>query len=183
MDNPKPQYSVLQRVSVAASWFGGAIILVCAIAISTDVITRNLFNASYLQSFELSQYGFAIAVAFGMSAGVIGRDHIRIDVLANVLPGKLRRVLHLVSSISLVIMSILFCYFAIELALDSFSRGSRSATSLRIYSWIPQSIWAFGLCVFVIVSVWTLIKSVKCLLTRDYKSCDSLIGFQGDLDH
>ncbi|WP_421842391.1 TRAP transporter small permease [Marinobacter algicola] len=183
MKQERPHLDFLQRFSVVASWLGGVIVLASAIAISFDVLTRNMLGKTYLQSFELSQYGFAIAVAFGLSAGVVGRDHIRIDVLANVIPKNVRRILHFISIISLVIISALLAYFAVELTIDSYNRGARSPTSLRLYTWIPQAVWALGLCIFAMVSVWTLIKSVRCLVRKDYKSCDSLIGFQGSNDN
>lgn len=172
-----------KRLSVLASWMGGLIVLISAIAISIDVLTRNLVGRSYLQSFELSQYGFAIAVAFGLSAGVVGRDHIRIDVLVNVLPDAVKRLMHFVSILSLVVISVMLAYFAFELTWDSFNRGARSPTSLRIHTWLPQSIWTLGLFVFAAVSIWTFIASLKCLVTRDYRACDSLIGLQGPEDH
>ncbi|HLV77760.1 MAG TPA: TRAP transporter small permease [Marinobacter sp.] len=183
MDKQRPSGDFRQRLSVLSSWMGGFIVLISAVAISIDVLTRNLVGRSYLQSFELSQYGFAIAVAFGLSAGVVGRDHIRIDVLVNVLPAAAKRFLNLVSILSLVVISALLAYFAFELTWDSYNRGARSPTSLRVYTWIPQSVWTLGLVVFAAVNVWTFFKSLKCLVIRDYRTCDSLIGLQGPEDH
>jgi|SRR5690554_3488433 len=183
MNKKRPNIDFRHRLPRLASWMGGSIVLLSAVAITIDVLTRNLVGRSYLQSFELSQYGFAIAVAFGLSAGVVNRDHIRIDVLVNALPVTLRRLLNFVSIASLVLLSALLAYFAFDLTWDSYTRGARSPTSLRVYTWIPQSIWMLGLFVFAAVSIWTLLKSIKSLVIKDYRTCDSLIGLPGPEDH
>ena len=64
---PDPLGPTLQRaahVSRWLAWLGGALLLLCAILVSLDVVFGALLKVTYFESCELSTYAFAIATSF-----------------------------------------------------------------------------------------------------------------------
>lgn len=164
-DNKEPRHmDPGRRLGVWLSWAGGALILLCAFAVSLDVITRKLLGQTFLESFELTRYAFAIAIAFGFSTTALSLSHIRIDVLYNALPRAVCLFLDVVSMLSLAGLAAFLAWYGWDLALDSLVRGSRSPTGLRMPLAVPQILWASGLTLFFLSCVWMTGRAVAALL-------------------
>ncbi len=168
-----------RRVGIWLSYVGGGLILLSAFAVSLDVITRRLFGATYLESFELTRYAFAIAVALGFSSAAMARSHIRIDVLYTMFPRALRLILDIVSILALIWLAAVLAWYAWDLALESFDRGSRSATGLRLPLAGPQMLWASGLTLFLFSCVWLLLRALVGLLRGQPREVERAVGIPG----
>ncbi|MFN3399259.1 MAG: TRAP transporter small permease subunit, partial [Ferrovibrio sp.] len=92
------------RLSRYLAWLSGGILLIgCAGSITLDVVLRYFLNRTVVESFEISGYAFAAAVALGMAYTVSCKSNIRIDLVANRLPLLLRVVLDLVAHLAILV--------------------------------------------------------------------------------
>jgi TRAP-type C4-dicarboxylate transport system permease small subunit len=148
--NPGPSFAA--RGSQWLAWIGGALMLLSAVLISLDVVTRNLFASTFFESFELSTYTLAATVAFGFAYALTTKAHIRIEVVYVLLPGMLRRALDLVAILALFALAIGLAWFGAQTALESWSLGAHSNSALSVPLVIPQGVWVAGLVWFCIAT-------------------------------
>jgi TRAP-type C4-dicarboxylate transport system permease small subunit len=166
-------------VSLVAALFarlGGLMVMLIAIGVSVDVLTRNLTGETMLNSYEFSTYLFAIAISFGMSYTALGGAHIRVDVLQARFPTRLRRALDFVSFLSLALLT----YFAVRLAYLSLTRGVASSSDIAVPLGIPQGIWAIGFAIFALTCVLLTVRHGVYLVQGRGADADRLGRFGQD---
>lgn len=152
------------HVSRWLAWIGGAMLLLCAILVSLDVVFRATLKVTYFESFELSTYAFAIATAMGMSYALVSRAHIRIEVLYMMLAPRWRGWFDVVSYAVLALCAGVLLYWCGHVVLGNYESGARSNSSLSVLLAIPQGIWLVGLAWFALLAVlYALYGLVKCL--------------------
>lgn len=156
------------------SIFGGFLIFVSALLVFLDVTVRKLFSMSVFESFELTRYAFAIAIAFGLSSTIVYKSNIRIDVVYNYFPVILRRIVDMASLLSLLFLTSLMAYYAWDLAFENHVRGSRSATGLRVKLGYPQLTWASGLILLWAVNLYFVVRSIWAALRLQFDKYDQL---------
>ena len=155
------------RVSRWLAWIGGAMLLLCAVLVSLDVVFRAAFKVTYFESFELSTYAFAIATAMGMSYALVSRAHIRIEVLYMMLRSSRRGWFDVVAYAALALCALALLYWCGQLVLSNYESGARSNSSLAVRLAIPQAIWLVGLAWFALLAVlYTVYGLVLCLRGR-----------------
>lgn len=155
------------KVSRWLAWLGGAMMLLCALLVSLDVVFRAAFKVTYFESFELSTYAFAIATAMGMSYALVSRAHIRIEVLYMLLKPRLRGWVDLFAYVVLAVCAVVLFYWSAQLVLGNYDSGARSNSSLAMPLVIPQGIWLVGLAWFALLSVlYALYGLIMCLRGR-----------------
>lgn len=167
---------MIRTVSRYFAYGGGAILLVCAILVSLDVVFRKLFNVIPFYSFELTEYGFAMAIAFGYGYGLLDKAHIRVDPLYNKFRLPVRTVLDLIALVALTGCVLGLAYYAGIVAQRSFKLGAVSNTTLAMPLAIPQTIWALGLSWFALVCVVVLLKCLKLWFQRRNTEIEKLVG-------
>ena len=140
------------RVSRWFAWVGGAMILGSATLITLDVMVRNLVQSTYFESFELSGYAFAISTSFGLAYAFFSKAHIRIEVLYNLLPKKMRAWFDVLSVLTLAMVALTLTYWCAHTVLQSGANGARSNSTLGLLMVIPQSMWLLGLAWFAFVA-------------------------------
>ncbi len=166
-------------VDGAARWsarLGGATILLSALLVSAEVIARNLGLGIRLHAFELTNYAFAAAVAFGLSFAATQRAHIRIDVAYQFLPVSLRALLDLLAMALLTVMATGMAWYAWKVVRKSLALGARPNSTLDIPLAIPQSFWAIGLSWFALVSFLLTLQALMQLARRDLQALHESAG-------
>ena len=155
------------RVSRWLAWIGGAMLLLCALLVSLDVVFRAALKVTYFESFELSTYAFAIATAMGMSYALVSRAHIRIEVLYMMLrPGR-RGWFDVIAYAVLAVCAVVLLYWCGQVVLGNYESGARSNSSLAVPLAIPQGLWLVGLAWFALVAVlYTADGLLLCLRGR-----------------
>lgn len=165
------------RSLVVAGWFYLAI----AILITFDILARRLLGFSSEATTELTGYLMAIGMSWGLAGTLVDRGHVRIDVLVQRLPLRLRVWLHLASLVAMVVTTSFFVYGAWTLAHDSFDFGSTDLSSLKVPMVLPQGLWLAGFALLLLMAVALTLKSVagvlrgqadavdRALMSRTYK--------------
>ena len=176
MQPPGPvewRVSKASRVIVTA---GGLLIFACSLLVTVDVLIRALFAQSWLYSFELSCYAFAIAVAFSLGDGILERTHIRVDVLYRQFPLVWRCIADVFAYTLLGILSLGLAQHAYRVAVDSWKIGSRANSSLGTPLFVPQSLWALGLLLFSLTCAFTAARLWFLLSRRRWSQIERTAG-------
>ncbi len=171
-DEPLPQ-----RISRILAWCAGAIVLVgCGLLITIDVITRYLFKRGMVESFEISGYALAACIGLGLAFTVSSKANIRVDMLLDVLPARLRVVCDIAASLALALIAVALAWFAYGTLAQSWALNAKSVSLLQVPMVLPQGIWCVGLVWFACMAVIIPIQAMARLVKRDRAGFDALIG-------
>lgn len=99
-------------------------------SIFIEVIRRSALSYSSVWTEEMARYAFIYIAYIGASAAIKERAHIRIDVLLNLLPNRLKLVLYILGDIFTLILAVVSIYMSMEAVLvslhfDSVTHGLR----------------------------------------------------------
>lgn len=131
--------SIISKIEVGLAFLSGLALAILMLLITIDVIGRSLRIISIPWTVEVSQY-WLIAGTF-LSAGWLYREHAhpRIGVIDEVKIEKLKLALKFLSTVLTVVACAFGLYFATEIIMVQFSRGTDVGTFIRIPRWIVLS--------------------------------------------
>jgi TRAP-type C4-dicarboxylate transport system permease small subunit len=172
-DEPWPQ-----RISRVLAWIGGAIILFgCAGLITIDVVTRYFFKRGMVESFEISGYALAACIGLGMAFTLTSKSNIRVDILLDALPDKVRVVCDVLASMSLAIVAVTLAWYAFGTVQQSWTMSAKSVSTMQTPMVLPQGIWWIGIFWFACMAVLIPLQALERLLFRhDRQGFDKLVG-------
>lgn len=171
-DEPLPQ-----RISRILAWLAGAIVLFgCSFLITVDVVTRFFFKRGMVESFEISGYALAACIGLGLAFTVTSKANIRVDILLDALPDRMRVVCDLIASLALALIALTLAWFAWGTLAQSWALGAKSISLLQVPMVIPQGIWFTGIFWFACMAVLIPIQAVMRLFAHDRIGFDALIG-------
>lgn len=165
-----------EGISRVGAVIGGAMLLIASIVICIDITTRYLFAWTVGGADELSGYALAISSAWGLSAAVLTRSHIRIDTLYVRVKPKMRAILDLANLAAFIFFFALVTYYAWGVLKQSWQSDSHSLSEIQMPLIVPQSLWVLGLAFFVAVSVLLFVRGIKSFLVRDLDGLFATIG-------
>ncbi len=165
--------------SVAAlwgAWAGGGMILLAAVVVTVEVISRKLLSFAFSGSDEIAAYLFAIGTSWSLAHVMVTRGHVRIDVLYGSLGARGKAVLDLIAILGLAVLVLAIVDRAGEIFLDNLAGANRSNTPLRIPLAWPQAPWFAGFVLFLVVTVLAFLRSLQALVRGDFATVSKTIG-------
>lgn len=95
-----------------------------------EVVRRSVLSYSSVWTEEIARYAFIYIAYIGASAAIKERAHIRIDVILNVLPSRMKLILYIFGDIATLILAVVSIYMSMESVLvslhfDSVTHGLR----------------------------------------------------------
>jgi TRAP-type C4-dicarboxylate transport system permease small subunit len=166
----------IAKVAAAMAYIAGWNYVVCAIFITADILGRNLLGVSSAATVEVTGYMLAVGIAWSLAHTLATRAHIRVDVLANRLPVRIRAPLHLLS-LGLLLAFGAFCAWAgWQLWDESALFDAHDNSALRIPLVWPQGIWATGLTAFVVMGAALWIEAFLAWIAGQPEELDRLLG-------
>ena len=108
-------WSAISAVARVLAWIGGAMIMVAALIVSAEVISRKLLSLPFSGSDEIGAYLFAIGTSWSMAFVLVTRGHVRIDALYGMFSPFVRALLDLVALIGLAVLVVALADRAWEL--------------------------------------------------------------------
>lgn len=171
-----------ERMALVTVWIGGVMLLAAAILVTIDVLGRKTGLVQIGGSDELAAYAFAIGTSWAFSFVLLQRGNVRIDALYQLLPFSLRSLLDVVSLASLTIFVGFLVWRAGVLVQTTIELGARSVTPMRTPLIVPQGLWLFGLVVFLLVILLTLVRTFVALAQRDFLGVQRAAGAAGVQD-
>lgn len=147
---------ILDGLYHLSGFLAGLLVVFIFLIILAQIVGRR-FGVVIPSANELSGFAMAGAVFLALAPTLRAGAHIRVGVLVRRLQGKARRRLELgVGGFSLLASS----YAALQLwrlVLDSYRYGDLAPGLLPLPIWIPQSLLAVGISIFVVALADTLV--------------------------
>ena len=149
MNRSETQKSFISRsigwLSELSGYVSGVLILASMLIICYGVVLRYVLGASTVWQTELAIYFLMFAAFVGGAYGLKHGDHVRIDVVVNRLPGRVRLFVNLVA----VVLSFLFIaiigVLSFDVWWDAVQRGRRSSTAWNIPLGYPYFMLPLGM--------------------------------------
>jgi TRAP-type C4-dicarboxylate transport system permease small subunit len=168
--------TIAQGISRAGAIAGGALLLVASITICFDIAMRYAFSWTVGGADDLSGYALAISSAWGFSAALLSRSHIRIDTAYVRVRRGVRAALDLVSLSCFAFFIALVSWHAWGVVRQSYVSQSRSQSEIEMLLVIPQALWFAGLAFCVAVALLLLARGLSAALTGNLDKLFELIG-------
>jgi TRAP-type C4-dicarboxylate transport system permease small subunit len=131
---------------------------------------------------EISGYALAISSAWGFSAALLSRSHIRIDtVYVRLKSIKVRALLDLISLATLMGFFGMVTWYAWGVVKQSWVSDSHSLSAIEAPLVIPQGLWFAGLLFFVFLCALLLVRGLLAFMSGDYPGLFALIGSKSAL--
>lgn len=134
-------------VNSAAAACAVILLALIFIVLIAELVSRNLFHHSFAGSWELAAYMMASMFFLGLAPALQMDTHVRVRILSEALSPRLARVLEGVVLVFATIVTAFAALALVELALTSFTRGSKS-WELALPLAIPQGMVALGMTLF-----------------------------------
>lgn len=166
----------VSAVAALMAYLAGWNYLACALFITFDIVARNFFGFSSRATVEVTGYMLACGIAWALAHTLATRAHIRVDVLLNRWPARLRAPLHLFSLALLGVFAGFCAWAAWSLVDESVLFNAHDNSALRIPLAAPQGIWFIGIAAFVVMVGVLLLESLLLLLTGHGAQIDALLG-------
>lgn len=165
-----------EALSRLAVWFGGALIIMTAILIASEVIMRKTINFSIGGADELSGYALAISSSWAMGFTLLQRAHVRVDALYARLKLELRVLLDCLGLICLSSFACILTYYSLQVLISSVELNAKSNTILGVPLWIPQGLWCMGLTLFSAISLLLLFVCLSALYQKEFGTIQRRFG-------
>lgn len=168
-------YRVLEWISKRAMTVSGWCYVVITLLICFDIVARRLLGFSTEATAELTGYLMAMGMTWGLAGTLFERGHVRIDVLVQKMPLRIRVWLHLASLAALLVACAFFVYGAGVLLKDSWDFGSTDLSALHTPLVIPQGLWAAGLALMLLAIVAIGARALGQLARGDADGMDRML--------
>lgn len=168
--------TLCNSLSRVAAWVSGGMLFAISALIAIEVILRKVFAVSLGGADELSGYTLAISCSWAFAYALFRKAHIRIDVLYVKFSKLLQTILDIGALLLFAIFITVVSYYAFEVFLISWDKGSTANTPLHTPLWIPQLLWALGLIGCSLATIIMLITTCCHLLSGDLVGLRQLLN-------
>jgi len=155
---------LVRATSGALGLVASILVLLLILHVSADVIMRALFNYPIKGTIEFVSYFYMIGITFLALAMVERRDaHISVEVLTELMPPRVVRVLIILATILAIIVLVLLCWRSWVEAASNYRRGSALvvAGGEQLPIWPSYFMLPIGFGVATLAAVYKL----ACLVT------------------
>ena len=168
--------AIAEGIARGGAIAGGAMLLIAAIAICIDIALRYTMAVTLGGADELAGYALAISSAWGFSAALLSRSHIRIDTVYVRVRSRVRATLDLISLAAFALFIALVAWHGWGVLRQSYASGSRSLSELETPLIVPQALWFAGLAFFVAVALLLLASAIPAYFKGNLPKLFQLIG-------
>ena len=124
--------TIAESISRVGAVAGGAMLLIASIVICIDIALRYTLSWTVGGADELSGYALAISSAWGFSAAVLTRSHIRIDTMYVRVGTRLRAALDILSLATFIFFFALVTWHAWGVLRQSYASDSHSLSEIQM---------------------------------------------------
>jgi len=154
----------MQALSALLGRIFGYMCLALSVLVSAETIMRKAFNVSLQGADELGGYTLAVTSSLAFSVALIGRNHMRIDLLHFRLPKVAQAFLNWLAVVSIAAFAGLLAWTAYDIVADSVDYHSTAPTPWATPLVYPQSLWYAGLAIFAAVSAVLAVRATVYLV-------------------
>ena len=128
------------RVLQALAWIAGALLGLMALAVTLDVVARNLRVGNTGWVVELTEYSLPVATLLVAPWLLHRNEHVRLDALLVSVPRPVARALERIADVLGILICAVFVWFSVQLIFDSARLNSMVVKTLAIPEW-----WQYAL--------------------------------------
>lgn len=142
----------MKRLELYLSCLFGYMFIALSVFVTAETILRKVANFSFQGADELGGYTLALGSALAFTIALIGRAHIRIDLLYARFPRALQAFMNWLSAVLLAGFGLLLVKVTYKVVVDTMEYGSTAPTSWATPLIYPQGVWFIALGIFCIVA-------------------------------
>lgn len=154
-----PLVSWLERLSTLIEQIAGLFLAAITVLVFASAIGRYAFAAPIPDSFDLSRLLLGVAVLWGFASVGYRGAHIKVDLVAEVLPARLCFWLDLLASLVLLLFTVLLAWMLLG-RVESAYASAEATFDLRLPVW-P---WLAAIWAGVVASVFTITSRILLML-------------------
>lgn len=117
------------------AWSAGILLGAMALAVTLDVVFRNLRLGNTGWVVELTEYSLPVATLLVAPWLLHRNEHVRLDALLVSVPRKVALLLERIADVVGILICAVFVWFSVKLILDSARLGSMVVKTLAIPEW------------------------------------------------
>lgn len=139
--------SLYRLVLQALAWVAGVLLGAMALAVTLDVVARNLRLGNTGWVVELTEYSLPVATLLVAPWLLHRNEHVRLDVVVVALPRRAALALERLANALGIGICAVFIWYGVKLIFDSAQLGSMVVKTLAIPEWWQYALMpvAFGL--------------------------------------
>jgi TRAP-type C4-dicarboxylate transport system permease small subunit len=171
-----PVTAATTRLSNALAYLFGYLMLVFAVIVTVETISRKLLGYSLQGVDELGGYVLAISSALAFTTALVERGHIRIDLLHLRFPRPVQALLNWLSVVLIAAFALLLMKVATDVLSETIEFNSTAPTPWATPLLWPQSFWYAALGIFALVSIALALHATYVAATRRWGELAQLYG-------
>lgn len=155
----------LNRLNDVMSMIFGVIFMVLSVLVSVDTILRKGFGISLQGTDELGGYALAVGSSLAFAIALLGRSHIRIELIHEKLPRGVQALLNWLAALTMGAFGGLLLWAGFIVVRDTLAYGSTAPTPWMTPQIYPQSVWYGSLAIFSLLAIFLAIRATVYLLS------------------
>ena len=148
--------TILERFSLAIEKIAGVLMALITILVVISAVSRYLFAFPVPDAFDLSRLLLGAAIMWGFASVGFRGSHIKVDIVAEILPAKMRRWVDTFAWTILLIFTCLLTWKMLGRVLSA-SRSGEATMDLRIPAWWIMALTLAGVAVSIVTVLARLI--------------------------
>lgn len=149
-----------RRIGKSLAW----LILVAVIVSAVNAIIRKVFDTSSNAWLELQWVLFSIVFLLCSPWTLLDNEHIRIDIVNNLLPKRVRDIIDLIGhAFFLLPLTIIMIYTGAPFFMRSFEIGEQSGNAGGLPQWPAKSLITIGFALLFVQGISELIKRIAVM--------------------
>lgn len=134
-----------------------------------EVFARKTLAMSVQGADELGGYVLAIGSCLCFCVALIGRNHMRIDVLHYLFPPKVQAILNWISIVTLTLFALLLAATGFRVVIDTYGYQSTAPTPWQTPLIYPQSLWYAAIVMFALIGIYLTCRATLFLATNRWE--------------
>lgn len=171
-----PVVAAASRLSNALAHLFGYLMLVFAVIVTVETISRKLLGFSLQGVDELGGYALAVTSSLAFTTALVERGHIRIDLLHMNFPRPVQALLNWLSVLLIAAFALLLMKVATDVLAETIEFSSTAPTPWATPLIWPQSFWYAALGLFALVSIVLAAHATYVFATRRWSELARLYG-------
>ena len=150
---------LMKGISQGGISIGMLLIFLMVVHVSSEILSRVLFNAPLVATFEIVSYYYMVAIAF-VPLGYVqaNHEHIEAEAIANIVPRRMRRVTNMIGFILSMIVTAGLLYSTTVSALRQTRHGEAVMTAFgQLPTWPSRWLLPLGFAAMLSMMLYQLL--------------------------
>jgi TRAP-type C4-dicarboxylate transport system permease small subunit len=175
----RPLHAIADVMAIAGGWA----LTILAVTVSVETFLRKFAKVSIQGLDEYGGYVLAISSAFGFTATLLTRAHVRVDVVVRFLPPPLRAWADIFALVTLGFFSTMVLMYGWRILSSSWALEARAVSPIQTPLVIPQGLWVLALTLFAFACGVLTLRVLGAAARRDYAEVSRHAGVPTAEEH